>query len=376
MFSKHKLAAAIEGNAFIQAHGFRPNVLDASRRLEAAAATGARERLLDAPRRGRYTRDNMMTFDRQTIDSSGVYLLSQLERFDPTVNAPLVAYTWSRDMPLRSDVTITDDLASWTNMQIHAAGGASPNGKSWISDKTSTPQSVAIDQGKTAQSVNLWGMQAGWTIIELQRAAILGQPLDAQQIEAIQLKWQMDLDEQSYIGDSPLGVKGLVNSTAVAASNVVNGSGGTSAWSTKSADEILADVNTVLNTGWTQTAYAVVADSLLLPPVQYSIAVSRKVSSAGNISLLEYLKANSLSNSINGRPLDIQPLKWLPGRGAAGSDRMVAYARDPKYIRLPVVPLQRTPLEYRDLRQLTTYYGRIGSAEFRYPETLAYADGI
>ena len=77
-----------------------------------------------------------------------------------------------------------------------------------------------------------------------------------------------------------------------------------------------------------------------------------------------------------GRSLDIQPVKWLTGRGAGPSDRMVAYTQAENFVRFPMVPLQRTPLEYRDLRQLVTYFGRLGVVEFVYPETVAYRDGI
>jgi hypothetical protein len=55
---------------------------------------------------------------------------------------------------------------------------------------------------------------------------------------------------------------------------------------------------------------------------------------------------------------------------------MVAYTKDPKYVRFPMVPLQRTPLEYRSLYQITTYFGRLGQIEARYPETVGYADGL
>jgi len=42
----------------------------------------------------------------------------------------------------------------------------------------------------------------------------------------------------------------------------------------------------------------------------------------------------------------------------------------------PLVPLQRTPLEYRSIYHITTYFGRLGVVEFVYPETVYYADGI
>ena len=55
---------------------------------------------------------------------------------------------------------------------------------------------------------------------------------------------------------------------------------------------------------------------------------------------------------------------------------MVAYTKDPTYVRFPMVPLTRTPLEYRGVYQLTTYYGKLGEVEFVYPETVGYAAGI
>lgn len=340
------------------------------------AAVAAASRMAASARRLHYTKDGALTFDRATIDSSGSFLVGELERLDQTLHEPLASVTWSRDIDLREDVSIADELSSWTNSSFAAAGGPSPNGKSWIGKDTNAISGLMLDIGKTSQPLPLWGMQIGWTIPELESAQKLGRPVDQQKFEGMQLKYQMDIDEQVYIGETNLGMYGLVNSPSVTVSNVVNGAGGTATWATKTPQEILNDVNTLLNATWAASAYAVCPDRLLVPPVQFSRLVSTLISSAGNISVLEFLKNNSLSNSINGRPLDIQPLKWLTGRGTSSTDRMVAYTKDKRRVRFPLVPLQRTPLEYRDLRQLVTYFGRLGAVEFVYSETLAYADGI
>lgn len=36
----------------------------------------------------------MITFDQATVDSSGAFLIGELERLDQTLNLPLVGYTW------------------------------------------------------------------------------------------------------------------------------------------------------------------------------------------------------------------------------------------------------------------------------------------
>lgn len=317
-------------------------------------------------------RDGLMTFDAQTIDSAGAFLVGELERLDQRLHEPLAAVTWSRDIDLREDVSIADEFSAFTNSSFAAANGVQGSGKAWIGKDASAITGVSLDIGKTTSPLSLWAMQLGWTIPELESAQKLGRPVDQQKFAGLQLKHQMDIDEQVYIGDSALGLTGLVNGSAVTnSSNATTGN-----WGSATPDQILADVNELLNSVWAASAYAVCPSDLRVDPLNFGRLVSTKVSSAGNISVLEFLKLNSLSNAINGKQLDIQPLKWLTGRGASSTNRMVAYTKDPMRVRFPLVPLQRTPLEYRDLRQLTTYFGRLGAVEFVYPETVGYRDGV
>ena len=324
----------------------------------------------------------MLTFDSHTVDSAGVFLIQELERLDQTLHMPLASVTWSRDIDLREDVSIADELSSFTNSSFASAGGPSPSGKSWIGKNATEIGGISLDIGKTASPMTIWGMNLDWTIIELQAAQQLGRPVDAQKMAGMQMKWQMDTDEQVYIGDATITdsagnpLTGMVNSSSAKVAVITNAITGN--WRTAPAtpDQVLNDVNTLLNLSWAATGYAICPGELRLPPLEFTWLVNQKISSAGNISILEYLKANSLCNSINGRPLNIQPLKWLVGRGAGGTQRMMAYTKDPLRVRFPMVPLQRTPLEYRGLYQSTTYYGRLGAVEIPYGETMAYMDGI
>lgn len=322
------------------------------------------------------TRDNGLTFDAQTIDSAGAFLVGELERLDQNLHMPLASVTWSRDINLREDVSIADELSSFTNSSFAAAGGASPNGKSWIGKDASAISGIALDIGKTSNPLALWGMQLGWTLPELASAEKLGRPVDKQKYDGMMLKYNMDIDEQVYIGDAGMGVEGLLNSSKVTASNVANGAGGSPLWANKSPKEILDDVNKLLNDAWAASGFAVCPSKVLLPPLQFSSLATRFVSDAGTMSILQYVKENSVCMNVNGRPLDIQPVKWAVNRGAGGTNRMAAYSQEQDRVRFPLVPLQRTPVEFRDLRQLTTYFGRLGVTEFVYPETVAYADGI
>ena len=318
----------------------------------------------------------MITFDRKTIDGAGAFLIGELERLDQNLHAPLTSVTWSRDIDLREDVSIADESSSFTNSAFAAAGGINPTGKSWIGKDTNSITKMQLDIGKTAAPLFLWGMELSYTIPELESAIKLGRPIDTQMYEGLVLKHNMDIDEMVYIGDTGLSKYGMLNHASVTYGNVAAGASTTRTWSTKTPDEILADVNTLLTSCWAASAYAVCPGELRLPPAQFAYINSQKISSAGNVSILTFLEDNSISLRINGTKLNIQPLKWLVGRGVGPSDRMVCYTKDKNRVRYPLVPLQRTPLEYRSIFQITTYFGRLGCVEVVYPETMLYADGI
>lgn len=312
----------------------------------------------------------MFTFDQATVDGTGAFLVGELERLDQELNMPLVGYTWSRDIQLREDVSIADDISSFTNSTFAAPGTPNPNGKNWIGKDSTAIAGPSVDIAKTGFPLTLWGMELGWTVVELAAAAKVGRPIDTQKYDAMQLKWNMDTDEQVYRGDTQLGVRGLTNYLGAALTNAAK------AWAVSTPDEIRASINKVLSDAWAATGYTLVPRDLLLPPEQFALLSSIIVSSAGNQSLLSYLRENTIAYHQNGVPLNIRAVKWLKGAGVGGTDRMVAYTNDKKYVRFPMVPLLNVPIQYRGIYQLTTYYGKLGAVESPYPETMAYVDGI
>ncbi|MBI6182687.1 MULTISPECIES: DUF2184 domain-containing protein [Serratia] len=310
----------------------------------------------------------MFTIDKSTVDSTGAFLVGELERLDQTLNLPLVSYKWSRDIPLRSDVSIADELSSFTNTDLATAGGPNPNGKNWIGKNSTAMPTTNLNIEKTAQPLPLWGMELGWTLPELASAQQLGRPIDSQKFDAMQLKWNMDIDEQVYIGDADLGMPGMLNMPTVIPVSAAK------SWLTATPDEIVADVDILLGNAWVSSGYAVCPAKIGLAPELFRILVRQKVSEAGNISVLEYVRINCISFAENGAPPEIVSMKWASKRGVGGAHRCVAYTQDEKYIRFPLVPLLNTPLEYRGIYQLTTYYGRLGQVEAPYANTVSYLD--
>lgn len=329
------------------------------------------------------------THDGRTVDSTGAFVVGELERLDQTLHMPLAAVTWSRDIDLREDVSLADEVSSFTLTTFAApdsigAGVGVRSGKSWIGKSTDQIAGIGIDMGKLTKPLRPWAMELKYSLFELESAAKLGRPIDSQKYEGLKLKQQMDVDAQIYVGDANTGDFGMLNHELVTnISNVPNGAGGNSKWSTKTPAEILADVNAMITDTWGKSAWAVMPNRLLLPPEQFGYISTQVISSAGNISILKYLLENNILVTSGKGTLTIQPVKWLIGAGSGGTlgqtgtvDRMVLYTKDSQYLRYPMTLLQRTPVQYDAIYHKTTYYCKLGVTEVVYPETISYRDGI
>lgn len=319
---------------------------------------------------------------RQTRDSNLAYFINQLENFDPTLHEPLVAISWARDIKLRPGISMANESTSFTRQAFAGAGSfsnaAAPAGGNmpWVSKQTTGIQTVQVNGEKLVKPLRLLAREINYSSVELERSQLTNQPLDQQQMNALNQMYQMNTDQMVYVGSSDVGATGLINDSDITADTVANGANGTPEWSTKTPDEILADVNTLLDNCWLAAAYAVCPTKLLLPPVQYSYLCSQKVSSAGNVSILKFLEENSIALKINGKPLDIQPVKWLANAGSGNANRMMVYTNDLNYVRFPMVPIRRETAYYKGIQFFAPYLWAFGEVEVVYPETLRYADGI
>eukprot|EP00697_Spironema_sp_BW2_P015416 gnl/Spiro4/6243_TR3214_c0_g1_i1.p1 gnl/Spiro4/6243_TR3214_c0_g1~~gnl/Spiro4/6243_TR3214_c0_g1_i1.p1 ORF type:complete len:287 (+),score=-15.46 gnl/Spiro4/6243_TR3214_c0_g1_i1:28-861(+) len=277
---------------------------------------------------------------------------------------------------------MANESTSFTRQTFAAPGtlkvgtGNSGGNMSWISGETTTLAKVSVNGEKIVLPLRPLAREVSYTSIELDRSQLTQQPIDTQQLTALNDVYQMNTDQMVYIGSDDVGATGLVNSAQVSSGNVANGVKGSPLWSEKTPTEILADVNTLLTSTWQASGFAVCPRKLLLPPTNFSYISSQLISSAGTVSILKYLKENSIALSINGAELDIQPVKWLTSRGSGNANRMVAYTNDLSRVRFPMVPIRRETAYYQGIRFTAPYVWAFGEVEFVYPETVRYGDGI
>lgn len=313
----------------------------------------------------------------RTRDSALAYYVNQLENLDKRLYQPLTSVSWGRDIKLRSGITMSNESTSFILSSFAAAGTLNSTGNMpWISPETTAIPGVSVNGKKIVLPLRPLGREVSYTSIELERSQLTGQPIDAQKMDALNILYQMNSDQMVYIGSSDVAATGLVNNASVTVGAVAAGVSGGTTWATKTPTEILADVNTLIESTWSASAFAVCPGKLLLPPAQFSYLASQLISSAGNQSILKFLIENCITKQVTGKDLDIQPVKWLTGRGVGPSDRMVAYTNEENYVRFPMVPIRRETSYYMGIRYTAPYIWAFGEMEFVYPETVQYADGI
>jgi hypothetical protein len=346
------------------------------------------------------------TRDGKFVDTTGAFLVGELERLDQTLHEPLSSISWDRDLPQRTDVTVGDEVSSFTQSTFGTPAGPGTGSvtgqkRSFISKVTTEIPEMALDIDKTTLPLVPWGEGIAYSLPELASAAQLGRPIDQQKIIALNRDYQLQLDAQAYLGWSNNNTVGLINATVanggqvsvtnLPLSNPAAGasSTNTSNWSggQKTAQQILQDLANMTFIPWQASGYAVRPNRILLDPLNFTFISVTPATQAGSKSIMAYF-LESYNSDTGAEPLRILPLKWLTGAGVGGTllaansiNRAVVYNRfegpwQNAYVRFPTLMLQRTPLQYDGLWHKLYYWSRMGACEFIYPETVALFDGL
>ena len=318
-----------------------------------------------------------MTLDAAGISSGQAFLVSELEKRDTLLRTPLESHTWARDV----DVEVGggwDEFVSSINVDFGVSGGSS-EGLINAPGADGIPM-VQANFGKDLFRTHIVALGSRVQWIDMQRGNMTGRNLDTVIRDGVRLAYEKHMDANTYVGFSKIGTTGLVNNANVAAATVATGAGGSTAWSTKTADEILADFDAAFSDAWEAAEYDLdaIPNHFLIPYAQLSLLSTMKVSNDASKSVLEYIKENNIAKQY-GVDIFIGATAYCKGAGAGSTDRMVVYCRKRRYVGMDeLVPLTRamTSPNTENFCYDTAYAANVSETEIFYPETLVYADGI
>ncbi|MFC3768369.1 DUF2184 domain-containing protein [Paenibacillus sp. GCM10012303] len=317
----------------------------------------------------------VMTND-AAIGSGMAFLTGELEKRDAKLHEPLSSVTWMRDIVSKTG----GGWVEFTSNQFvdYATSGGNESGI--IGGETNNIPIMQANLSKDLFKVFTFANILKVPFVDQQKMQHIGRSLDDILDKGIRLNYNKSIDNLVYVGLPTLQIYGLVNNPALIAASAPNGLGGTSQWFNKNPDEILHDVNTIITATWAASEYDLtgMANHILIPPVQYTDLVGRKVSEAGNTSILQFLLDNNIGKN-QGVDLTIAPSRWCVGAGVGGTDRMVAYVNDEDRVNFDLpVTLSRvmTQPQVTEMAYLTAYAAQLGQVKFLYTQCARYMDGI
>lgn len=304
------------------------------------------------------------------------FLVGELEKRDPKLNEPLTSVTWMRDIVAKTGGGWIEN----TSNQFVDYGTTGGNNFGLIRGQTNNIPVMQANTSKDVFKVFPWSNILKVPFIDQQKMQGIGRSLDSILDDGIRLNYNKTIDYMVYNGVEEEDVYGLVNNPTVTITTVAKGKAEKTDWSTKTADEILDDINTVLTEAWTNSEYDLggMPNHILVSPQQYTYIATRKVSEAGSASILTYLLENNIAKN-QGVDLVIVPSRWCVNAGLSKTNRMVAYVNDESKTLIDIpVPLMRamTQPSVGDVAYLTAYMANIGQVKFLYNQCVLYADGI
>ncbi|HBJ2623559.1 TPA: DUF2184 domain-containing protein [Clostridium botulinum] len=320
--------------------------------------------------------NTIMSMDSASIGNGMAYLNGELEKRDTKLNEPLTSVTFARDIPVK---TGGGWVETTSNMFVDYAttGG---NGNGLIRGQSNNIPIIQANTSKDQFKVFPWSNVIKIPFIDQQKMQGIGRSLDSILDNGIRLNYNKSIDLIVYKGVEEEKVYGLVNDPNVVTTIAKNGASGKATWKDKTPDEILDDVNTAINDAWKYSEYdnSGIPNHILISPQNYAYIVSRKVSEAGNISILNYLLENNIAKNQQ-VDLAIEPSRWCVGAGTGKTDRMVSYVNDESKVLIDIpVPLMRamTQPSVENIAYMTAYMANIGQVKFLYYECVSYTDGI
>ncbi len=308
-------------------------------------------------------------------NDSYVFLMKELEKVDEKILEPLSGTDWPRDMPVITGGGITESIAT---IDVTYASTGMDDDNIMFEAANDIPVIQADLSRQVARTLS-YAEYMAFNIIEKEKMMQVGRDPLTFLNKGIRLHCDKVIDRNVYVGFKKAATTGLCNNPEITRSSAGLNAGGTSTrWRDKTADEILADINTAISSVWevNDCASDALPNHILIPVEQFGQLVTRKVSDDSERSILTYVLENNIT-ARQGKELVISPCKWCSGTGSDYTDRMVVYMNQVDRICFNLTqPLRRFTPEYTKMSFRIPYFAQFSEVRFLYPTTVRYLDGI
>lgn len=317
--------------------------------------------------------------DAAGIASGGAFLASELEKRDPLIRKPLTSFTYPRDININTGGGWVDYVSAMS--VAYGITGGSGDGPVTAGGANGLPiVQASVDKGLYKAHVFAAALRVMFQ--DMQRANYIGRSLDQMLTDGVRMTYDKHMDQNVYTGMEAYGTTGLVNN-ADAVETTVDGNGAASPstkWADKTPQQILNDINKAVTATWAGAEYdeAAMPNHIIIPYEQYTYILNTMVTDLATETIMDYVLKNNVAAK-NGGSLFIGATRWCKGAGTGGSDRMVVYVNNERFINMDeLVPLGRvmSAPNVANVCYDTAYMANVSEVQLLYPQTITYWDGI
>jgi hypothetical protein len=215
------------------------------------------------------------------------------------------------------------------------------------------------------------GGSYGYSIQEIRASQRAGKNLDQRKATATRRAMDELVNKLALKSDPKGGTSGLLDYPGITEATLpADGTGGSKAWSSKTVDQILRDINILTDAVMLPTYGREVADTLLLPLSAYNLLANTRLGD-NESTLYKYIMTNNPH---------IKRIEWLlelAGEGVGGTDRAMVGKFDPEHITLEIPqPFEQFEPQQKSMEFVITCHSRTAGVIIYYPLAFAFADGI
>lgn len=232
----------------------------------------------------------------------------------------------------------------------------------------------------TTAIIKSLGASYGYSIQEMRASAMAGKSLDTRKAESA--RYQIDYlnNKIAWNGDEETGLRGVLSKdTDVPLYILANGAKGSTKWSEKTEDEILADINGMLKQMARTTKKVEKADTLGLPSEAYLELQGRRIEGT-DTTVLSYIQKNlkDIKNIVSCPELDPDSVDTNPyAKETDGQGVMLLFKNDARKLTLEnPLPFMQYPVQTEGLEMVVPCEARTAGVLIYYPMSLLIGIGV
>ena len=232
----------------------------------------------------------------------------------------------------------------------------------------------------TTAIIKSLGASYGYSIQEMRASAMAGKSLDTRKAEAA--RYQIDYlnNKIAWCGDEETGLRGVLSKdTDVPLYVLANGAKGSTKWSEKTEDEILADINGMLKQMARTTKKVEKPDTLGLPSEAYLELQGRRIEGTAT-TVLSYIQENlkDIKEIVSCPELDPDSVDTNPyAKETDGQGVMLLFKNDARKLTVEnPLPFMQYPVQTEGLEMVVPCEARTAGVLIYYPMSLLIGVGV